>query len=257
MAEREKVLSERLQMLARMVTPGSRVADVGCDHGFLSIYLVQKGISPAVIAMDVRKGPLSAAREHIEARGLNTYIETRLSDGLQRLKPGEVDTVICAGMGGRLMERILKDSLEKTSRLGELILQPQSEIGEFRRFLHEYGFEVTKEDMVREDGKYYFAMRAVPGDAIVAAGPGMPMAPSAGGQGFAADDLRVCEKYGERLILEKHPLLKEYLLWQEGVLLQLAESLRAQATERVEVRLQEIQEELEDVQRALEMIKNT
>ena len=63
-------MSERLQMLAEMVTPGYRVADIGCDHGFLSIYLVQKGISPHVLAMDVRKGPLAAATEHVENSGL-------------------------------------------------------------------------------------------------------------------------------------------------------------------------------------------
>ena len=75
-------LSGRLRMLADMVTPGSRLVDVGCDHGFLSIYLVQEGACPTVLAMDVREGPLAAAKRHVEAYGLGEYITLRLSDGL-------------------------------------------------------------------------------------------------------------------------------------------------------------------------------
>lgn len=253
MSERTRLLSQRLQMLTKMVTPGSRVADIGCDHGFLSIYLVQEGISPAVIAMDVRKGPLSAAREHIDAQGLGAYIETRLSDGLKKLRPGEADTVVCAGMGGRLMERILKESWEKTVQLRELILQPQSELKECREFLRKSGFRITGEDMVREDGKYYFAMRAVLGSRELDSEPDMPKAFPMDGMNDHAVCVRVCDKFGEGLLLQKHPLLEEYLYKQQRILEQLAESLAAQDTERAAARLQEVQEELGDVRQALEL----
>ena len=146
-------LSRRLQMLADMVTPGNRVADVGCDHGFLSVFLVQRRISPHVLAMDVRKGPLAAAAGHVEECGLGAYIETRLSDGLLNLAAGEADTLVCAGMGGRLMQRILAESMEKAGGLKELILQPQSELGAFRRFLRREGFRIVGEDAVCEDRK--------------------------------------------------------------------------------------------------------
>ena len=146
------VLSRRLQMLADMVTPGNSVADVGCDHAFLSIYLVQAGISPHVLAMDVRKGPLAAAREHIEGSGLNTYIKLRLSDGLDGLGEGEAETVLCAGMGGRLMERILKAGETKARAMKELILQPQSELKEFRAFLRQAGYRILAENGVYEEG---------------------------------------------------------------------------------------------------------
>ena len=79
------VLSKRLQALADMVTPGNKVADVGCDHGFVSIYLVQKGTAPYVYAMDVREGPLQRAKEHIADYCMEEYIETRLSDGVAAL----------------------------------------------------------------------------------------------------------------------------------------------------------------------------
>ena len=90
-------LSARMQALTRLVTSGMVVCDVGCDHGFVSIYLVQKGISDSVIAMDVGSGPLSHAREHIEEYGLESKIETRLSDGLQKLEIGEAECMISNG----------------------------------------------------------------------------------------------------------------------------------------------------------------
>ena len=112
---RQVELSARLQALADMVTPGSRVCDVGCDHGYVSIYLIQHQISSRVIAMDVRSGPLSRCCEHVMQYGLQEYIESRLSDGLLNLRPGEADTMICAGMGGRLMRRILTEGRETAS----------------------------------------------------------------------------------------------------------------------------------------------
>lgn len=238
------VLSDRLQMLARMVTPGSRVADVGCDHGFLSIYLVQKEISVGVIAMDVRKGPLSAAGEHVAAQGLGAYIETRLSDGLKELRSKEVDTVVCAGMGGRLMKRILTESLDKAMQLKELVLQPQSELQEFREFLRVTGFCIADEDMVQEDGKYYFAIKALPESRHIT------HVPEHIEQG---DYVRLCDKFGEKLLQRRHPVLERYLRQQEKMLEQLSEKLTGQITERTNVRLKEICRDLGDVRLALEL----
>ncbi len=92
-------LSNRLLAVAGMVTEGNTVADVGCDHGYIPIYLIQQKKIPCAIAMDIRRGPLSRAEAHIEENGLREYIQTRLSDGVQALKPGEADTLIIAGMG--------------------------------------------------------------------------------------------------------------------------------------------------------------
>ena len=84
-------LSVRLRTIADLVTPGNTVADVGCDHGFVSIYLYENRIAPKVYAMDLRKGPLSRAKDHIKQKGYEAYIETRLSDGVQALQAGEAD----------------------------------------------------------------------------------------------------------------------------------------------------------------------
>ena len=144
------LLSERLRAVASMVTPGSRVCDVGCDHGFVSIWLVEQNVSPRVLAMDVRVGPLGAAGRHVAQRGLEPLIETRLSDGLHNYEIGEADSLICAGMGGRLMMRILGEEKAKTDSFTELILQPQSEIMQFRTWLREQGLRITDEKMVEE-----------------------------------------------------------------------------------------------------------
>ena len=156
-------LSKRMSALASLVTEGSRLADIGTDHGYIPIALVQTGKIPSALAMDVGKGPLSRAREHIHSQGLDTYIETRLSDGLTELHEGEADTVLIAGMGGMLMKRILEGGGHCLPSVKELILQPQSEIHLVRKFLAEHGYQITDEDIVLEDGKYYPMMRAVHG----------------------------------------------------------------------------------------------
>lgn len=272
---RRVVLSKRLQMLADMVTAGSRVADVGCDHGFLSIWLVQAGVSPGVLAMDVRKGPLAAAREHIEEYGLGDYIETRLSDGLKGCEAGEADTLVCAGMGGRLMERILTESMEKVKGLKELILQPQSELWEFRVFLRREGFKVLQEEAVCEDGKFYFAMKAVPGavagrnaddrdgddrnvdDRDVDTGEAGTSVFQGEGD-TASREQRVCDRFGEKLISAKNPVLQQYLWWRRKGLEKLADTLKEGKTEseKQQARLKEILMELSDVEYALRRMQS-
>lgn len=159
-------LSKRLETIvsqAAKAASGKTVADIGCDHGFVPISLVERGAASHAIAMDVREGPLCRAKVHIAERGLSDRIETRLSDGLSRLCPGEADTVIIAGMGGELMLRILKEGAHVRSYVPHWILSPQSELGLFRHGLEELGLAVTEEVMVEEDGKYYTIITAEPG----------------------------------------------------------------------------------------------
>ena len=157
-------LSDRLRAVASLAAPGSRIADVGCDHGYIPIYLYLEGRIPGAIAMDVNRGPLLRAEQHIREYGLGKYIETRLSDGVKALAPGEADTVIIAGMGGPLMEKILTEGRSVLESVSELILQPQSEIGAFRHYLLEHGYRITAEDMVFEEGKYYPMMKVLHGE---------------------------------------------------------------------------------------------
>lgn len=232
------VLSGRLKALADMVTPGKSVVDVGCDHGFVSIYLVQQGHSPKVLAMDVRTGPLSRAQEHIAAYGLENYISTRLSDGLLEYQDGEAQSLVCAGMGGRLMTRILTESREKARGLEELILQPQSELPEFRRFLRDEGYELLDENILCEDGKYYFLMKVRYSGRVAAA---------------QEAEAELYERYGELLLKRRHPVLREYLKMSQENLKQIAVTLAANENERAQKRLTELKTELNALRRALEL----
>jgi len=217
-----------------MVPQGKRVADVGCDHGFVSIYLVQKGISPHVLAMDVRVGPLSHAKEHIAEYGLEDYIETRLSDGLQAFHPTEAEVCICAGMGGRLMRKILCDSREKVKKLDALILQPQSELPIFRHFLRKEGYWVQDENIILEDGKYYFVMKVIPGDQEIEEDP-------------------FYDSYSRCLLEKKHPLMRSYLEEQRESMAKLKAHLTESGGERSRTRLEELDGELAELDRALTM----
>jgi len=240
MAGASVVLSKRLHSLADMVSRGKSVVDVGCDHGFVSIYLVQHGISPKVLAMDVRKGPLSRAQEHIGEYGLQDYIETRLSDGLLEFREGEAQALVCAGMGGKLMMKILTESEEKAKSLDELILQPQSELPAFRRFLKKEGYRTLNENILCEDGKFYFLFK-------VCYEKDMVKNPDSEGEPY---DI-LYEKYGELLLKQKHPVLREYLEFMLGTARQIEENLKSGQGERAIERISEIRQEIRDLRAAI------
>lgn len=184
-------LSERLERVAGMVTEGNRLADVGTDHGYIPIWLIRQKRIPSAIAMDIHEGPLMRAKSHIQEAGLEAYIETRPSDGLAALLPGETDTVLIAGMGGILTEAILNRGRDVLSAVQELVLQPQSEIAGVRQWLERNGWRIVCEDTVKENGKYYFLMKAVPG---------------------REEDYTISEyRYGRLKYQRSLPVLEEYL----------------------------------------------
>lgn len=225
---RPVTLSERLRTVAGMVTKGNRVCDVGCDHGFVPIYLVQQGISPNVLAMDLREGPLGAAREHVAEYGLEGRIETRLSDGLHNYNTGEADTLICAGMGGGLMQRILEASREKTASFRELVLQPQSEPARFRRFLRESGYGILDEEMVAEDGKYYQVIRASgQGVTDVRDGGGIKGASPEDCADISREELcKLEDRYGPVLLRKRTPVFLSFLEREAAVYEEILANLR-------------------------------
>ena len=242
-------LSNRLQAVAGMVTKGNVVCDVGCDHGFVSIYLLQKGISPRVIAMDVNKGPLQAAREHIGECLLTDYIETRLSDGVAALEIGEADALICAGMGGRLVIKILEEGKAKIRGMKELILQPQSELQVVREYLRGQGYLITDENMILEEGKYYTMMKVCPANGAENACE-MSKETAKAEQECAKLWQRIEDKYGPVLLQKKHPVLKEFLQKEYVIYGQILDNLRANGRESQE-REQEILDKRKDIEKAL------
>ncbi len=154
---------ERLKCIASNVKSGGIVADIGCDHAFTSIYLVEEKLARGAIAIDINKEPLKRAWQHIQESGMEEYISVRLSNGARGLKKGEADTILISGMGGALIASILEESINIIKDAKELVLSPQSEIYIVRHFLHDNGFKIVSEEMVKEQGKFYVVIRAVPG----------------------------------------------------------------------------------------------
>ena len=185
-----------------MIPDGMSVADIGCDHGYVSIYLVSTGKSASVIAMDVAEGPLSSARANIESAGLSDKIEVRLSDGAKKLKLTEdgrleTDCILMAGIGGHLALKIVEDSLDKFEAASFIVMQVQSDIELVRRRMYELGFDIVSEDMVLEDGKYYPVMGIKPGNSN------------------SASRAKYEYMYGPCLIRDRHPVLKDYLEYKK------------------------------------------
>jgi tRNA (adenine22-N1)-methyltransferase len=236
-------LSLRLQAVCDMVTAGNRVADVGCDHGYVAIYLVENGICPSAIAMDINLGPLLRAKKHIEEAGFTKIIESRLSDGLSSLKEKEADTLICAGMGGRLTIKIIKDGNKVSSQMKEFILQPQSDIYLVRQFLRENGYSIEDENMVLEEGKFYPILRVV----------------------FKKNNTKMEEKdltctcnilqdkFGPVLLQKRHPVLLEYLKQETEKYIEILQTLSSvlTSTSKQTERVGEIQNELKDIEEAV------
>lgn len=217
-------LSKRLQCIAEYVTAGKRIADIGCDHGWVSIYLAKNQISPFVIAMDVREGPLQRAKEHILSYGLERKIETRKSDGMAALQPGDVDSVVIAGMGGPLMIRILKQGKLVATKLDEMILSPQSELEQVRRFLSSTGWKITREEMVFDGGKYYTVMKVVHGKSEL------------------KTETDFC--FGRIMIDRKDPILYQYLMKEKKTKEKILEMLNKQDTYSCKQRVKELKKEL-------------
>lgn len=211
-------------------------ADVGTDHGFVPICLVERGIVGRALALDVGRGPLFRAQEHVRQRGLQERIELRLGDGLSPIHPGEAQLVILTGMGGGLMLRILKENEQIRRTVRGWIFSPQAEQALFRHGLEELRLAIREEEMIKEDGKYYTVMTAEPGE-----------------MHYQEEYLY---RFGEGRLQRQPAVLKEYLEQEIGQL----ERIRRQLLENTDresraarKRLKEVESELWQARTAKEM----
>ncbi|MDO5539151.1 MAG: class I SAM-dependent methyltransferase [Eubacteriales bacterium] len=229
-------LSVRLAAVAQMAEGAECLADIGTDHGYIPIYLMEQGKLRRALAMDINKGPLLRAQENIQMHGLQESIETRLSDGAKMLRPGEADTVVIAGMGGALTMRILSDGAEALKGIKTFVLQPQSEIEKVRRFLHVNGFCIEAENMVKDEGKYYPLMRAVYG---------------------RQETWETYEyRFGKYLIEQKNPVLLEFLQKEEKKYRQILERLGENDSRDAVKRGKELQNSLFEIEKAISLLSN-
>ena len=152
-------LSDRLDCCASHLCSGQRVADIGCDHGYLGIYLLQHGYASSVIAADVNEGPLQSAMRNAEKYGVKDKMTFYLSDGAKNI-PRDFDALVCAGMGADTIIHILEDAPWLKSDQYQLVLQCQSKTPTLRKYLSDNGWHIVEETIVR-DGKFLYTVMCV------------------------------------------------------------------------------------------------
>ena len=147
-------ISDRIRVICSAVTPGETIADIGTDHAYVPLILYQKNISPDVIMCDISADSLSKARDSFESAGIDMSDSSfRVGDGLAVIDKGEVNALIIAGLGGVTIVDILSYDIDKLRSFKKLILQPRNNSGPLRKFLYEYGFDITR-DMLVKEGKF-------------------------------------------------------------------------------------------------------
>lgn len=186
-------LSERLNSIVKHIEKTEVLADIGTDHGYIPIYLIENEVCNKAIAIDINKDPLDKARLNAVIEGVDEKIEFRLADGIKGLKKDESNVVVIAGMGGNLIRDILEDSLEVVETIDYLVLQPAQNPEILREYLYTHDYEVIKEDLCYAEEIYYeiFKVRRKAGESTI------------------LDSLYY--EVSPRLLMEKHPLMKDYL----------------------------------------------
>ena len=150
------MISKRLELVASFVPQGAILLDVGSDHAYLPIELVERGKIESAIAGEVVEGPYQSAVKNVEAHGLKEKIQVRLANGLAAFEEvDKVSVITIAGMGGRLIAKILEEGLDKLANVERLILQPNNREDDLRIWLQENGFQIVAESILEEAGKFY------------------------------------------------------------------------------------------------------
>ncbi len=156
-------LSKRLKTIMQKVPKGARIADIGTDHAYLPVALINEGRVNFAVACDINEKPLKNAEKTVRCAGMSDKISLRLSNGLEKVSKDEVDTVIIAGIGGEVISGIIKSAdWLKDNKL--LILQPTTAAEALREYLAENGFFIESETAIKDANKVYTVMTVVPGE---------------------------------------------------------------------------------------------
>ena len=186
-------LTNRLLKIASLVGENKKLADIGTDHGYIPVYLLNKGVINFAVLADVNKGPLENARSEVRRNKLEEKVDLRLGSGIEVLKKGEVDEVIIAGMGGILIADLLEANKEVAHTTEKLILQPMQAQEDLRKYLLQNGYEIIDECLEKEDFRLY--------EIIVA---------KYTGRNTEVED-EIYYEVGQKLIENKDELLKEFI----------------------------------------------
>lgn len=184
--------SKRLKCIAELIEDCEVIADIGTDHGYLPIYLVEKGSCTRAIASDINYGPIEKAKLNILLEGMNDKICCRLGGGLSTIKPYEVNCAIIAGMGGNLIRDILEAGMDVFKTLDYAILQPVQNPEVLRKYIYDRGFQIIDEELCEDENKFYEIIKVK-----------------------YSEDLSISKnvnyEISNLLIEKKHPLVKKYI----------------------------------------------
>lgn len=229
-------LSKRLQKIADFVPKGSIVADIGTDHGYIPAYLINSGKCKKVIGTDVSSGSLDKIIQYVKQLNYEEYIHTRLGNGLEVLKPNEIDTVIISGMGGLLMKDILDKDLEITNSITHFILQPMVAAIELREYLTHNDFVIIDEELVFEDKKYYEIIYARRGESPA----------------YSELDYEI----SPILVEKNHPLLMDYINYKINCALSITHELQDKITEKSQFKYFELKNLINSYREVKENLKS-
>lgn len=229
-------LSARLQAIADFVPKDSIVGDIGTDHGYVPIYLIENNISKKVIATDISANSLNKAIENISLNKYEDKIDSRLGNGLDTIKEFEIDTVIIAGMGGILIKEILDKNWLKRDSIVNLILQPNVATNELREYLITNNFEIIDEKLVKDGKKFYEIL-------IVKKG---------------LSHLKEDSFYqiGDRLIENNDPILSDFINYRVNLNNNIISELLKEETENSKKRLEFLMDENKKYQEVLKLIES-
>ena len=223
-------LTDRLLKIASLVTEGKRVADIGTDHGYIPVYLLNQGKVPYAILADVNKGPLENARGEVRHNKLLDKVDLRLGSGIEVLVKGEVDEVIIAGMGGILISELLEAKLEVAHSVDKLILQPMQAQNELRKYLLNNGFEILDEVLVKEDFRIYEII----------------IAKYTGKNTVVSDEIYY--EVGTKLIENKDPLLNEFIDKKIYMYNSIIKKIEGKSSEGIEKKIKESKDSIEKLE---------
>ena len=229
------VLSDRLMKIANFVRKGTSVLDVGTDHGYIPIYLVENDISKDVIASDISSDSLNKTVEIVKKKSLEKFIDSRVGDGLQVIEPFEVKGVIMAGMGGVLIEKILKKDKRITDSIDYFIFQPMIAAKELRKYLIENNFTIVDEELSRDGDKFYEIILAEKGK-----------------QSLKED---IYYEISEKLIEKNHPLLKEFIKNKIKLASFVIDELKDKKSDRSLRRYKELEGQIKEYMEVLNQIE--
>lgn len=229
-------LSSRLQAIADFVPQNTIVGDIGTDHGYIPVYLIENGIAKKVIATDLSENSLEKIEQFVNERKLENHVDIRLGDGLETLKPFEIDTVVIAGMGGLLIRDILDKDIEKRDSITNFILQPNIATKELRKYLYDNNFEIIDEKLIKEDNKFYEIIFAKKGKSYI--------------------EHDIYYDMGINLILNKDPILKKFLEEKIAILEKILHELKDKNTTKSKDRYEELTKKIKEFKVVLKEVES-